>query len=250
MAETELECPDTAEDLYLEATLDEVEKSRPVLTGDIFAGVAIPGIDGIDLGIVLTHPCAMRIDGAALAKRLLMARVSVSEDIPLKKWKTGHFKVMPLPQLMGKHFSARFEEMGMVESAILQATGRVACLTPFGINLLQQRFVWHLTRFLAPTHRLGEASEAVFTEVDLCSEWVSAAITAGNDPKAAERAFHNWIRSSDQSGTRRQDLLREPQRRAGLRREMRRRIRLGKLADTCDDNLRVDGQWDLPSGGQ
>ena len=229
MAETELECPDAAEDLYLAATRDEVETSRPVLTGDIFEDVVIPGTDGTDLGIVLTHPCSMRTDGVTLAKRLLMARVSASGEIPLKKWKTGHFKVMPLPQLMGKHFSALFVEMGMVESAILQATNRVACLTPFGINLLQQRFVWYLTRFLVPTHRLGEMSEAVFEEVDLWSEWVAAATSAGDDPTAAKIAFHDWIRSRDDSETSRQDQLRDSQRRAGVRQEMRRRIRMGRL---------------------
>lgn len=230
MAEAELECPDAAEDLYLAASRGEVEPSRPVLTGDIFADVVIPGVDGTGLGIVLTHPCSMRTDGVALARRLLMARVSAGGEIPIKQWKTGHFKVMPLPLLMGEHHSALFEEMGMVESAILRATNRVACLTPYGINLLQQRFVWYLTRFLGPTHRLGEASEAVFEEVDLCSEWVSAATGAGDDPEAAETMFHEWIRLSDESGTRRQDLLREPQRRAGVRREMRSRIGLGDLA--------------------
>ena len=44
------------------------------------------------------------------------------------------FQGMPLPQLMGKHFSALFVEI-YGGSAILQATNRVACLTPFGINL-------------------------------------------------------------------------------------------------------------------
>ena len=129
---------------------------------------------------------------------------------------------MPLPLLMGEHYSALFEEMGMVDSVVLRATNRVACLTPYGINLLQQRFVWYLTRFLAPTHRLGEVSEAVFEEVDLCSEWVSAATRDGDDPAEAEHAFHEWIRSTDESGTRRQVLLHEPQRRAGVRKEMRR----------------------------
>ena len=229
MAETDLECPDAAEDLYLAATRDEVETSRPVLTGDIFEDVVIPGTDGTDLGIVLTHPCSMRTDGVTLAKRLLMARVSASGEIPLKKWKTGHFKVMPLSQLMGKHFSALFVEMGMVEPAILQATNRVACLTPFGINLLQQRFVWYLTRFLVPTHRLREMSEAVFEEVDLWSEWVAAATSAGDDLTAAKIAFHDWIRSRDDSETSRQDQLRDSQRRAGVRQEMRRRIRMGRL---------------------
>lgn len=228
MAEAELECPDAVEDLYLAATRDEVEPSRPVLTGDVFEDVVIPGVDGTGLGIVLTHPCSMRTDGVTLAKRLLMASVSASGAIPLKSWKTGHFKVMPLPLLMGKHHSALFEEMGMVESTILRETNRVACLTPYGINLLQQRFVWYLTRFLAPSHRLGEASEAVFQEVELCSEWVLEATSHGRDPAAAEQAFHRWIRSTDESGTRRQNLLREPQRRAGIRREMRRRMDLDR----------------------
>ena len=233
MAEAALECPDAAEDLYLAAKRDEVEAYRPVLTGDVFEDVAIPGVGGRGLGIVLTHPCSMRADGVTLAKRLLLARVSASSEIPLGRWKGGHFKVMPLPRLMDEHHSALFEEMGMVESTVLPRTNRVACLTPYGINLLQQRFVWHLTRFLVPTHRLGEVSEAVFEEVDLCAEWVSEASSAGGDPSAAERAFHEWIRSRNESGSRRQDLLRVPQRRAGIRQEMKSQIARGKPANWC-----------------
>lgn len=227
MAEALLECPNAAGDLYLAVEPDEVEECRPVLTGDVFDAISIPGVEGKGLGIVLTHPCSMRSDGVTLARRLLIARVTASGEIPLRKWQTGHFKVMPLPLLMGRHHSALFEEMGMVESKMLRATSRVAYLTPYGINLLQQRFVWYLTRFFAPTHRLGEVSEAVFEEVDLCAEWVSEAASGGGDPTAAEHAFHEWIRSRDESGSRRQDLLREPQRRQGLRQEMRRRIRSG-----------------------
>ncbi|MCY3953250.1 MAG: hypothetical protein OXG69_12020 [bacterium] len=232
MTEAELECPDTAEHLYLAAALHEVEASRPVLTGDVFEDVVIPGVAGSGLRIVLTHPCSMRSDGVSLARRLLMARVVAGRAIPLKEWKTGHFKVMPLPLLLGAQYSARFEDMGMVESKIVRDAKRLACPAPYGINLLQQQFVWSLTRFMVPTHRLGEASEAVFEEVDLCTEWVSEACSAGCDSAGAERAFHEWIRSTDESGMRRQDLLREPQRRAGIRQEMRRRINRGKLAET------------------
>ena len=35
MAEAVLECPDAVEDLYLAAARDDVEPSRPVLTGDV-----------------------------------------------------------------------------------------------------------------------------------------------------------------------------------------------------------------------
>ena len=225
MSQEELECPATASELYLAASPDEVEAARPFLTGDVFSGVLVPGLECSGLAIVLTHACSMRVDGVDLAKRMLMARVAPSPQIPFDKWKTGHFKVMPLPGLMGEHHSARFDEMGLVESATLQAAERVACLTPYGANLLQQRFIWHLTRFLAPTHRLGAASEAVFQEADMEEEWVANAIGKGTDTADAARAFHDWVRSSDESGVNRQDQLKEPQRRAGIRKEMRRLLR-------------------------
>lgn len=225
MTDDALEAPGAAEDLYLASARDEVEPARPILTGDVFDSIEIPGTSSVDLAIVLTHPCSMRRDGVHLAERLLMARVRQAPEIPLHKWSTGHFKVMPLPGLMGGHYAASFDEIGLVASEVLTDKARVACLTPFGINLLQQRFVWHLTRFLAPTHRLGEASEAVFEEADLCEEWVAAASESGVPPEEAASSFHEWIRESDGSGASRQSLLTEPQRRAGIRREMREHMR-------------------------
>ena len=104
---------------------------------------------------------------------------ATSEEIPLRKWRDGHFKDA-LPELAGEHQAARFEDMGLVESASLLSERRIACLTPYGIHLLQQRFIWYLTRFSVPTHRLAEATEAVFEEAELEEEWVS---------RAAERAL-------------------------------------------------------------
>lgn len=224
MSQEELECPDSASDLYLAASPDEVEAARLILTGDVFSGLTIPGLDGSGLAIVLTHPCSMRADGVKLAKRVLMARVSPSEEVPTSKWQTGHFKVMPLPELLGKHYSARFEEMGLVESATLLTAERVACMSPYGVNLLQQRFIWYLTRLLVPTYRLGEATVAVFEEADLQEEWVVAATERGEDVANAARAFHEWVRSTDDSGVSRQKQIEDPQRRAGLRRQMRMRF--------------------------
>ena len=225
MSQEELECPDSASDLYLAASPDEVEAARPILTGDVFSGVTVPGLDGSGLAIVLTHLCSMRADGVNLAKRLFMARVSPSEEVPISKWQTGHFKVMPLPELLGEHYSARFDEMGLVESAALPTTGRVACMTPYGVNLLQQRFIWYLTRFLVPTHRLDEATGAVFEEADLQEEWVVATTERGEDVAESARAFHKWVRSIDDLGVSRQKQLEDPQRRAGLRRQMRSHLR-------------------------
>ena len=216
-----LECPDAAEHLYLAASRDEVPDARPVMTGDVFADVAVPGLDSNGLAIVLTHPCAMRVDGVNLAPRLLMARVVPSHPIPLQAWRRGHFKVMPLPGLLEDHHSALFDEIGLVASSMLGLKSRVACMTPHGVHLLQQRFIWYLTRFLAPTHRLAEVTEAVFEEADLQEEWVEAAVSRGGDSHQAAEAFHEWIRSSDQSGVARQDQLKKTDLRAGLRRQMR-----------------------------
>ena len=219
-----LECPDAAEHLYLAASPDELPTARPLLTGDVFANVALPGLDGAGLAIVLTHPCSMRVDGVNLASRLLMARVAPSNPIPLHAWRDGHFKVMPLPDLPGGHHSALFDEIGLVKSSSLEPDLRTVCMTPDGIHLLQQRFIWYLTRFLAPTHRLAEVTEAVLEEADLHEEWVEKSMSHGIDPQHAAEAFHNWIRSSDESGVRRQDQLARRDRRPALRRQMRTRL--------------------------
>ena len=191
------------------------------MTGDVFSDVAVPGLDDAGLAIVLTHPCSMRVDGVNLAPRLLMARVAPSNPIPLHAWRDGHFKVMPLPDLSGGHHSARFDEIGLVESSSLEQAPRMACMTPYGVHLLQQRFIWYLTRFLAPTHRLAEVTEAVFDEADLHEEWVGKSMSHGIETQQAAEAFHDWIRSADESGARRQDQLAMRDRRPGLRRQMR-----------------------------
>ena len=216
-----LECPDAAEHLYLAASQDEVPTARPFMTGDVFTSIAVPGLDSTGLAIVLTHPCSMRADGVRLAPRLMMARVAPTSPIPLSAWRTGHFKVMPLPELLGTHHSAQLDEIGLVKSGSLAERMRVACMTPYGVHLLQQRFIWYLTRFLAPTHRLAEVTEAVFEETDLQEEWVERSASRGNDPQSAAEAFHEWIRSPDSSGVPHQDQLRRADLRAGVRRQMR-----------------------------
>ena len=77
MSPDTLECPDAAEHLYLAASPDEVPIARPVMTGDVFTDIAVPGLDGTGLAIVLTHPCSMRVDGVNLAPRLLGESLAV-----------------------------------------------------------------------------------------------------------------------------------------------------------------------------
>ena len=83
MSQDALERPDAAEHLYLAASPEEVPIARPLMTGDVFTDIVVPGLDNAGLAIVLTHPCSMRVDGVNLAPRLLMARVAPSNPIPL-----------------------------------------------------------------------------------------------------------------------------------------------------------------------
>lgn len=226
MSEADLESPSSAADLFLASAVDEVEESRPILTGDVFAEVQIPGLDAPGLAIVLTHPCSMRRDGVNLAERLLMAEVRAYQNVPLTGWATGHYRVMPLPQLDGEAtYAALFDNIGLVRSDELAGHQRVACLTPLGINLLQQRLIWYLTRFVVPTFRLNESCSAVFEEAELCEEWAIQRVTEGSSIDVAYAEFHEWIRDVDSSGQMRQQGLADPQRRAGIRRAMREALK-------------------------
>ena len=151
-----------------------------------------------------------------------MARVVSIPKIPLHKWATGYFGLMPLPDMNGGFYAAKFDEMGLVTSGFVTAAERVACLSPLGINLLQQRFIWYVARFVAPTFRLNEVCAAVLDEADLCEEWVLAATSSGQTIEQAATAFHEWIRVVDSSNVSRQQQLAEPQRRAGVRQDMLR----------------------------
>lgn len=54
MSGDSLECPDAAEQLYLLSSTDEEQLARPLMTGDIFKDITVPGFDGSGLAIVLT----------------------------------------------------------------------------------------------------------------------------------------------------------------------------------------------------
>ena len=224
MTDDTLEFPQSSDELYLAAAPTDVEPSRPLLTGDVFADIQVPGFDESGPAIILTHPCSMRVDGVNLADRLLMARVTPSSGVPLHKWATGFFRIMPLPDLNGGCHAARLDEIGLVMSSAVQSAQRLACMTPLGINLLQQRFIAYLTRFVVPTFRLNEACAAVFDEADLGEEWALVTVAAGMSLERAAVAFHDWLRSADSSGLTRQEQLAEPQRRSGVRRDMRRHL--------------------------
>lgn len=223
--EPTLESPTSAGELYY-ACGEDTPIGRPHLTGDILTELELPGLeDGAGFAILLTHPCAMRKDGVHLADKIFAARVRPYQEVRLDLWSISHFKVMPLPGLdlvSGADPAALFNEASLVRSDNVLRSKRVACLSEYGINLLQQRLVYHLTRFAVPTSKLHGASAQVFREVELQEEWVTRAIERNEDHLIARQNFHAWLRSTEGAEQpTRQARLADAQQAAGVRREMR-----------------------------
>lgn len=220
---TSLETYQTPDELYLYRG-DEVNPNRPELTGDVFAEISIPGLEGIGLAVVVTHPCAMR-RGMALNDRVMMARVRESEDLPPKAWLRHHFDKAPLPDLVtdGHQYVACLDQVGLASSQELTADQRIACLSPFGVNLLQQRLIWHLTRFCVPTPKLQESIEHILEEAELQEEWNDTLVAAGLAGEAVAQHFEDFMSEAGQTGKPRRDCLRDSQLRPEVRRALRKR---------------------------
>jgi hypothetical protein len=227
----DLDAPISNDSLYL-ARGEDVNELRPLMQGDVFSDVAVPGLDDEPANIlILTHPCSMR-HGPHLADRLLVARVRTAGLVTTEQWRSGHFRKMPLPDLggsaSGDHHAAEFEDVGALASDALVPGARVACLDPYGIGLLQQRFVHYLTRVVVPLDKLSVVCGPVFAEADLLEEWIEAAVAVGRPVPAAEESFDAFIRDASRPGGRSlQDDLKDPLKRAAVTRAVRNRIAEG-----------------------
>lgn len=226
-----LGAPDSEDDLYL-ARAGEVEPYRPVLQGDVFRDVTIPGVEiTYDYTMVITHPCSMR-KGPALLPRIQMIPVISYQDVLFDKWSAGHIRVFPLPNLCadGKHYAASFLETGMVSSVDLQPDRRVAMLTENGVMLLQQRYVRYLTRAVMQLGSLQRVCEHVLIEAELQEDWCAdlapPRVGSGETLKAALEAeskeFHDFI--TEGPGETLQQMLEDPVRQADVRRRVRQEI--------------------------
>lgn len=207
------------DELYL-ARGEEVAPLRPLFTGDVLADVAIPGVKDEGMAIVVAHPCSMRGKEARLYPRVLAAAVRSSEKIGQGAWVKGHFALMPLPDLCepGELCVAHLDEIGRSLTDDLLTAERIACLSNVGVNLLQQRLIFRLTRHEVPTFRLQQASAHVFEEADLLEEWNETVCAAGLSPEDAAARFEAFLRADGGAGAATlQDALRDPQRRSAVR---------------------------------
>lgn len=100
----------------------------------------------------------------------------------------------------------------------------MACLSDFGLNLLLQRRVHHFSRVVVPTFEFQNANGGVYDEADLVEEWCLDREEDGLKPLEAAAECVAWLRE-EEDGVRRQVLLRDPQRRSNVRRQMRGYLR-------------------------
>jgi hypothetical protein len=217
-----LTIPAEADELYL-ARGAEVEPYRPILTGDVFREVVIPGVsDSPGLAMVLAHPCSMR-EGAHLRSHVSMASVQPRSPIVFPQW-DGNYGAMPLPDLVDvgdQTLRATFELSGRVDTAGLARHLRVASLSPLGLLVLLQRLAHYLTRVVIDLDTLLESVEHVLEEADLFEEWTRARWGLGAGPAdavlACEAEFDEIMRR-DVGSTTARHALRDPKLRATVRR--------------------------------
>jgi len=216
-------------DALYRARGDEVSHTRPIFTGDVFTGVQLPGSTGSVKArsvVVLQHPCSMRTNGIDLAWQVLVAEVANRKQIAESDWVGGHFNLMPFPDLRPKvttqarHQAANFDNLYTVAPGVLAS--RIASLSPFGVNLLLQRWVHYSSRVIVPTHNFHEQTVAFYEEADLIEEWCDEVGTA--DQRADVLACLEWLRT-DRDGTNYQEMLRNPQAHSMIRRSMRSELR-------------------------
>lgn len=199
-----------------------MSESRPLFTGDVLADVPIPGVQDSGGAIILAHPCSMRGRDATLVDSILVGAVGEHDQVPAHKWEQGFLNRMPLPELdevKGKFAVGWLDQVGLASTASIQASRRIACLSPMGVNILQQRLVGHLTRVNIPTATFWEAFAHTYEEADLLEEWTEE-LEGAIDRESAVAEFETWIRAEN-----RHDRLKDPQQRASVRSAMRTELR-------------------------
>lgn len=212
----------------------EVSETRPVFTGDVFAGLQLPGSTGKvkarDVA-VLQHPCSMRTNGVDLARQVLVAEVSNRKELEEKDWSTGHFNLMPLPDLrpekksQTRHSAANFDNLYMVSPDVL--TSRIAALSPHGVNLLLQRWVHFSSRVVVPTDDFQKQTVSFYEEADLIEEWCDE--SSSGDQRADARTCIEWLRV-DRDGQTYQELLKDAQTHSIVRKAMRAELKVRRAS--------------------
>jgi hypothetical protein len=165
----------------------------------------------------------MRPDGVALAGSILVAEVHKFPILPPDKWGTSG-KLMPLPDLFANLTSSRRHQAALFDNTFhvhpSDLVNRIACLSPRGVNLLLQRWVYHSSRVVVPSSDFNAAVSPVYDQADIIEEWCGIAMASGRTLDEATQDAHAWLREVE-GGLTRERALQAPERRAPIRRQAR-----------------------------
>lgn len=212
-----------SESLYDEC--GNVSWARPLLQGDVFDGIVLPGFGDQPMKVqIINHPCAMRM-GADLTPRITVAPVEPHQAVIGQRGWDGNLRVMPLPELIDqKHFATKFVDVTAAPAELLTRARRIATLSHQGIYILQQRLIKHYTRVEMPLELLRRESAAVLTEGVLQWDWIEDVLTEvelGDESaiEAEAKVFDAWLGEGDPS---RRELLRDEIHHADVRKQAQR----------------------------
>lgn len=200
----------------------DVSWARPLLQGDVFEEVILPGFGDEPRTVqIVTHPCAMR-KGPVVLPRVTVAPVEPHQALSGEADWEGHLRVMPLPDLRdGRNFATKFVDVTAAPSELLTLDRRIATLSNRGIYVLQQRLVKHYTRFDASLGLLRRESAPILEEAQQQWDWIETALTPDElrDPAAIaaeEVHFDAWLNGGEPS---RRALLQDEVHHADIRRQ-------------------------------
>lgn len=222
----DLDKPLIPERLY-HAVGGSADSNRPVFTGDIYQNIDIPGIgqplsEAKELSaMIVAHPCSIRGRSGSLKDQIQVAPVVSHPKQPDDKWATGYYNRMPLYglPLQGAFHVVYLDLLSLASTDAIRKSPRIACLTHPGINQLQQRLVFHLTRHPVPVRIFQAAFAHTYEEADRLEDWVTELEHFEASPEAS---FEAWIRAGEPS---RQTRLQTPAERALIRQEMRAELK-------------------------
>lgn len=210
----------------------EVEACRPVFTGDVYFDVEVQGVGAIEQKsvIILQHPCALRRDGIHLVDSIMVAEVLPDKFYDAENGWQGNYKIMPLPFLSpgsegDGHHSANFLSLFLAIPASLGSANRVASMTPLGVNILLQRWVYHNSRGLLPAHKYHEVTIGPYEEADAIEEWCQIRALKGISIESATEEANLWLDDKSDIGVRRRFHFENNQLRSTLRKKMRQAAR-------------------------
>lgn len=181
----------------------QVSRSRPLLQGDVFNDIVLPGFgDEPMLVQIVNHPCAMR-KGPDLLPRVTVAPVERHALVTGEAEWTRYLRVMPLAELLdGEPYASKFVDVTSTPAGLLTQDRRIASLSNKGIYVLQQRLVMHYTRFDIGLDLLHKQSAPVLEEAHQQWDWIETVLSEDEraDLAAIEfeaQEFDAWLSAGD-----------------------------------------------------